>query len=328
MRTIPVMLGACGQPTPELADFEATNALLAPRSLDSMLFIQNLSSEPVFYSSYKTWAADLDAMIISTMSPGSSTLNAFAGGAYDSTGLYSDGGLDGLAAECVSYGQPLIIRLAHEFNSHWSSGANPYGYMEETAAQFVAGWQHIVTLFRNQGAGNVSWMWCPNVWGLEGIPAGTVCDPTIADGSGVNWYPGDSYVDYVALDGYMSNQSPEMYTPSDLFTSNLSEIAGITSKPFGICEVGCAEDSRLSGIGGKPGWYELLFGLVPQLGCCFMNNWEQVISAPDTNQGDYTINSSGTDPAAQAAFVAGVTTYPFAAQPAAVRPALLRLGGC
>ena len=57
-----------------------------------------------------------------------------------------------------------------------------------------------------------------------------------------------------------------------------------------------------------------------------MNNWEAVVST-GTNQGDYTINSSGSDATAQAAFAAGVTAYPLAAQPAAPRT-LLRLGGC
>ena len=324
MRILPFMLGSPGQPSPELADFQAMNTLLEPRALDIMLFIQDPVSEPVFYSAYPTWASDLGCVMMCTLAP-SITLSSMGSGTYDSSGLYDDAGLDGLAAQCVSYGLPLIIRLCHEFNGNW----NAYGYTQETAAQFVAGWQHVVSLFRAQGATNVSWCWCPNVWGLAGIPEGTAIDPTVPDGSGVNWYPGDSYVDYVALDGYMSNDSPDAYTPSDLFTANFASIAGITSRPSGIAEVGCAEDDRLSGIGGKPGWYGLLFELIAGLsGFCFLNNWEQVITPPDTNAGDYTINSSGTDPAAQTAFVAGVTTYPFAAQPGCARPGLLRLGGC
>lgn len=319
------MLGACGQSSPGLADFQATNALLAPgRALDIMLFIQNPVTEPVFYSSYSTWAAELGCVMLCTLAP-SMTLSSMGSGSYDTTGLYGGTGLYGLAQQCKSYGLPMLVRLCHEFNGNWNS----YGSESETAAQFVAGWQHVVTYFRGQGVSNVSWVWCPNTWGLAGISAGVDLDPTAADGSGVNWYPGDSYVDYVALDGYMSNDSPNLYTPSELFSSQAAAIAGITSRPFGIAETGCAEDSRLSSVGGKAGWYGLLFSLVAaNPSCVFLCNWEAVIPSQDSNAGDYTINSSGADPAALAAFLAGVTAYPFAAQPACARPGLLRLGGC
>lgn len=322
MRVLPFILGSPGQATPALADFQAFNALLAPgRKLDMMLFIQDPVSEPVFYAAYPTWAAALGCEIMSTLAP-SITLSSMGSGSFDSTGLYNNTGLNGLAAQCVSYGKPMLIRLCHEFNGNW----NAYGYTQETAAQFVAGWQHVVTLFRAQGASNVSWCWCPNVWGLAGIPQGTDIDPTIADSSMVNWYPGDSYVDYVALDGYMSNDSPQLYTPSNLFTGNFASIAGITPKPCGIGEVGCAEDGRLSSVGGKAGWYRLLFTLAASVpGLCFMTNFEQVITPPATNAGDYTINSSGNDPVAGAAFAAGAAAYPFAAQPAG--RLLARAGG-
>jgi len=329
MRTIPVNLGTCGQATPELADYQAFNALTSPRVIDIQLFLNSLNTEPVWYSAYATWAAELGTLMMSTMSPSTTTLNAFAGGAYDTTGLYSNAGLYGLARQCALYGQPVIIRLAHEFNGG-KDFMYAYGYLNETAAQFVAGWQHIVTYFRAQGATNVLWCWCPNIWDTAGVPAGWICDPTANDGSGSNWYPGDAYVDIIGLDGYMSTQSTDAATPSTLFMGNYTSLTGLTGKPFAICEVGCAEDSRLTALcGGKAGWYELLFAMVAgsMPNCIIVNNWSQVIVPPATNDGDYTINSSGTDPAAQAAFVAGVTAYPFAAQPAAVRPHLLHLGG-
>jgi hypothetical protein len=295
MRILPLMLGACGQPTPALADFQATNALLAPgRALDMMLFIQDPVTEPVFYSAYATWAAALGCEMMCTLAP-SMTLGSMGSGTYDTTGLNGNTGLHGLAAQCKTYGLPLIIRLAHEFNGSW----NAYGNTNETAASYVAGWQHIVTYFRGQGVTNVSWCWCANIWGTPGVAANIV-DPTAADSSHVN-------------------------TPSTLFSANYASLAGLTGKPFGISEVGCAADPRLTALcGGKDGWYGLLFELIagwPNV--CFMTNWEAVVTPPATNQGDYTVNSSGTDPAALAAFTAGITAYPFAAQPGvpSLRPA-------
>lgn len=319
MRTLPVMLGVPGGSSPAITDFEAMNALIAPRPIDTMLIFQDLITEPVFYSAYTTWASTLGCTLMSTLSPSSGTLGAFTAGTYDSSGLFSGTGLNGLAAGCASYGKPMLIRLAHEFNGNWS----PYGNTAETALSYVNGWKHIVTLFRAQGATNVSWVWCANIWG--GIESASIVDPTVADGSGVNWYPGDAYVDYISLDGYMLTGDSAARTPSTLFSANYATLTGMTSKLFGISEVGCAADSRLTALcGGKAGWYNLFFQLAatwPKF--CFVNSWQR-ITGPD----DCTISSSGTDPAAQAAFSAGVNAYPFAAQPATTQPNLLRLGGC
>jgi len=75
-------------------------------------------------------------------------------------------------------------------NGSWSdwnpdNSAQPAG---ETPATYVAMWQHVVNYFRSAGVTNVKWVWAPNVDG--------------GDGSMAAYYPGDSYVDYVGLDGY------------------------------------------------------------------------------------------------------------------------------
>lgn len=323
MRTQPVMLGGACYPSPDITNFQAVNALLAPgRALDMLLFITDPVSSPVFFSAYPGWAAQLGAIMMCTMAP-SATLSSLGSGSFDTTGLNAGAGLNGLAATCRQFGGEMIIRLCHEFNGDW----NAYGNTQETAAQFVAGWQHVVSVFRSQGAANVRWCWCPNIWAIPGIAANVV-NPTTADGSGVSWYPGDSYVDYIALDGYMSTDNTFCQTPSTLFAANYATLTGFTSRPFGIAEIGCAADSRLTAVcGSKAGWYQLLFEMTaawPNL--CFMTNWDAPVTG-SSNRGDYTIDSSGTDPAALAAFTAGAKAYPFAAQPAAPFP-LLRPGGC
>ena len=57
-------------------------------------------------------------------------------------------------------------------------------------ATFVAAWRHIVTLFRDEGADNVTWLWTVNQW----TPDGT--GPIAA------WWPGQGYVTWVGIDGY------------------------------------------------------------------------------------------------------------------------------
>lgn len=301
----PVGLGTPGASSPALSDFTAFNSLISPRSVDLLLFFQDLDTEPLFYAAYPTWASTLQATIISTLSPGARKLSDYTSGAFDTTGLYSNLGLQGLANAAASYGLPIIVRLCHEFNGDW----NAYGYQKETAAQFVAGWKHVHDIFVAAGATNAKFFWCPNIWPPAKSAANAV-DPLIVDGSGVNWYPGDAYVDIIGLDGYMMTTNTTTDSPTNLFLSNYATLtSAIPSKPFAIGEFGVAAQARLSSLGGKAGWYDKFFALVKdhmpktRFACQWQRN-----TPPD----DTTISSSGADSAAALRFVAGVTSPNFA----------------
>jgi hypothetical protein len=62
------------------------------------------------------------------------------------------------------YHQPILLRLAHEPDHAgypWSiRGGN-------TPDEYVAGWRHVVDLFRREGASNVNFVWNP--WSPEGV---------------------------------------------------------------------------------------------------------------------------------------------------------------
>jgi hypothetical protein len=291
--------------SPSLAGYQAFNAKIAPRKIDQMLFLSNMNVDPAIGTNWATWAATLGASICNTLYPNTTTLGAFAAGTYDTTGLNANAGLVGLAAACASYGKPMIIRLAHEFNGNWCPS---YGQAFETAAQFVAGWQHVVTLFRTQGALNVRWCWNPNVWGK---PFDNAIDPTVADGSGVNWYPGDAYVDIVALDSYVDTEDGTLYTPLQRIQPCYATLSGLYAKPFAMGEFGVTKDSRLQAFcGGKNGYYDLLFSLFGTMANLeFIQQWEQPGNA-QTPTDDWTISSSGSEPVAAAAFVRGVSAPP------------------
>jgi hypothetical protein len=49
--------------------------------------------------------------------------------------------------------------------------------------------RHIVSTFREEGADNVRWVWCPNASAFE-------------DGEAQEFYPGDDFVDWTCADGY------------------------------------------------------------------------------------------------------------------------------
>lgn len=292
-----------------LALFQAFNSKIAPRKIDSLHFLQDLNQDPAVGAGWVSWAQALgaDTMFI-TLSPFETTMSAFTAGTYDTTGLNGGTGLAGLAAQLAAAsaaGLKVIVRLAHEFNGNW---APAYGNTHETAAQFVAGWRHIVQTMRAHGATAVRWCWCPNAYGH---PFDNTVDPLAADSSGVNWYPGGDVVDLFGLDGYIDVEDTYLLTPSDLFNTYITIRAAI-NKPGSISEFGCAADSRLAAFcGGKSGWYDQFFAWCATLdGLELVQQWEQPGNT-STPGDDWTIDSSGLDMAASRSFAVGAQAPPF-----------------
>lgn len=132
------------------------------------------------------------------------------------------------ANEAAAFGRPFFLRLAHEMNGDWS----PWGVTSgNTPALYVAMWRHVVSIFRAAGATNVRWVWSPNVNGAAGVAP---FQP---------YYPGDFWVDDVALDGY--NWGPVKSSPwlsfAALFGPSYEALARMTSKPIMIGETGSTE---------------------------------------------------------------------------------------
>jgi len=81
---------------------------------------------------------------------------------------------------------PLILRVNHEFDNPSSVG---WGKDPEV---YVAAWERIVNIFREENVSNVKWFWCPNFSSDAGV--------LYAD-----YYPGDSYVDIIGIDMYANS---------------------------------------------------------------------------------------------------------------------------
>lgn len=114
---------------------------------------------------------------------------------------------------------PVAVDFDHEFNGPWWH----WGYTHVSPSAFVAAWRHIVNIFRRNGATNVTWIWNPNV-------SGRLTAPKLQP-----WYPGNSYVNWIGLDGYF-------YNPPDTFKSvflpTMDQIRSFSKKPFLIVETG------------------------------------------------------------------------------------------
>jgi mannan endo-1,4-beta-mannosidase len=157
--------------------------------------------------------------------PTDASVAAIAAGTYD-------GYLRAYADSVRDFGHPVVIGFGHEMNAPWYS----WGYGWVPAATFVRAWRHIVTLFRAQGADNVTWMWT-----LQADAKGT--------GPIASWWPGAQYVSWVGIDGYY-------FRPTDTFTSifasTIHQVRELTSLPVLISETavgpGVGQSARIQNL--------------------------------------------------------------------------------
>ena len=161
---------------------------------------------------------------------------AIAAGAYDPY-------LERAAREAAAFRRPLLLRLAHEMNGSWSSwGAGVNG---NAPAEYVAMWRHVVAIFRAVGATNVRWVWSPNVRGAGSSPTSAAVAPFQP------FYPGDRWVDFVALDGYNwgAVRGSGWHSFASLFAPSYDALVKLTEKPVMIAETASAEAG-----GSKAAW--------------------------------------------------------------------------
>ncbi len=92
---------------------------------------------------------------------------------------------------------PIFISIDHEMNGNWYPYSQAYPGSNTSAADFVAAWRRIVTVFRAQGANNAAFVWSPNV-------------PNIGEIGYGSYYPGDSFVDWVGISFYSGNNMSDM----------------------------------------------------------------------------------------------------------------------
>lgn len=271
-----------------LADFQAFNALTG-RGIDCTMYFQAFPAEPIFYSSQLTDSTTLNATPQAAWIPsGVGIVAAINAGTHDAY-------IDGEAATVVAYNKKVQIRLMYEMNLNILD----YGPSSCSDAQYISAYQRIVTRFRNAGATKVEWVWTPNIWILS---AGGIPSP-------VTRYPGDAYVDWIGTDGYMNKLNGVVYTFEQLHYPEFQVLSAMApSKRYMIGETGQGQtDARVNRVQ----WYKDLQGtlnskmrVVKQFG--FFNRDKTA-----AGEGDYTIDTSGTDTASKNAIAAILNSSPF-----------------
>jgi hypothetical protein len=209
------------------------------------------------------------------MDPTNIAVAAIAAGGYDP---YQRSVADSVR----DFGGPVVIGFGHEMNATWYS----WGYGNVSPRVFVDAWRHVVTVFRGQGADNVTWLWT-----LQADQPGT--------GPIKSWWPGAGYVTWVGIDGYY-------FRPSDTFASVFGKtIAGVrrfTGKPVLLSETAvgplAGQSAKIPGLFAGVHQYHTL-GLV----------WFDIAQDAGLYHQDWRIEDS---PPAESAFRLGASTLTLA----------------
>jgi hypothetical protein len=224
-----------------------------------------------FATSFAEMVRRHGAVTILQMDPSDAFVPGIAAGDYD-------GYLRSFADSVRKFGHQVVIGFGHEMNATWYS----WGYGQVRPRTFVAAWRHIVTLFRGQGAGNVTWLWT-----LQADEPGT--------GPIASWWPGARYVTWVGIDGYYYRRSD---TFAGVFGKTIAQVRAITGQPVLLSETAvgpvAGQSAKIGDLFAGLRQYQAL-GLV----------WFDIAQDQGIYHQDWRIEDS---PAAAAAFRRGAST--------------------
>jgi len=140
------------------------------------------------------------------------------------------------------YGRPMFIRFDHEMNApgqphcvaEFFKCVDPATGAPQTPEDYVKAWRHVHDIFRDAGATNVSWVWCPS---SRDAPGDSDYE------SLAEIYPGDAYVDWTCLDGYNNIVVLNKWRSfGEIFDEPYRRIQAIApDKPFMIAEFNSTE---------------------------------------------------------------------------------------
>jgi hypothetical protein len=198
-----------------------------PGALPDYQYIETFSDmarqQPNLVAYYSGWAQPFNvsyanmlhshgAIPFVQIDPSFATVPAIPSGTYDTY-------LRSYADSVRDYGHAVVIGFGHEMNGDWYS----WGYRHTSPAHFVEAWRHIVTVFRQEGAYNVTWLWTVNQH------RGKSTAPIRA------WWPGPNYVTWVGIDGYYVHPHDSFQT---VFGPTMNQVQAITRKPILLSETG------------------------------------------------------------------------------------------
>jgi Glycosyl hydrolase family 26 len=236
-----VGLYVTGAPS-SMAPLTAAESVMGGRSAVVHFFVSDSESFPTARCQSIADHGSIPLVTLEFWSIGSTGLSAINNGSKDAY-------IKKFADAAKAYGGEIRLRPFHEMNGNWY----PWGgtMSSNSASQLVTAWKRVHDIFAAEGATNVKFVWCPN---NDSVPN------TTANKISAFW-PGDAYVDYVAIDGYNAGTSQSWSSWrlfSSVFSASYATVTGLTAKPLFIAETSSVEQG-----GSKAAWISDMFSVIP-----------------------------------------------------------------
>lgn len=141
-----------------------------------------------------------------------------------------DGTLRKFANGAKAYGKPVFVTFGHEMNGWYPWSGNPTLY--------IAAYRYVYNKVSKYGANNITWVW----------------NPYLDSGNMMAYYPGSSYVDWVAVDGYNTEDYGAAWSSAEqLFAESISQLESL-KKPVMIGELATDANNDYDQTVRKPEW--------------------------------------------------------------------------
>jgi hypothetical protein len=167
--------------------------------------------------------------------------------------LYSiiEGHMDGFFKQWATHVKQMkgtvLLRILHEFNGDWY----PWCVVnnDKNPELLVKAYRHIHTIFKNAGAKNARFIWCPNSMSVPQEPWNYI----------MNAYPGDEYVDFVGMDIYNGAEQPPVWRSfrKEGIENYFTLTQQLSNKTLFVCETASREREPGEGAGqNKSAWIQ------------------------------------------------------------------------
>jgi len=169
-------------------------------------------------------AIRLGALPLIQLNPRTVTMAQIASGAEDRY-------IKSYALAVKKFRCDVVLSLGHEMNGWWYHWGLPW----TQPATFIAAWRHVHGIFATAGATNVIWSWDPSHQ-YDQVAPGKVASPAS------EWYPGNAYVDWVGVDGYLGqDRNGDLQNFGEIFSHQLASIESVAkNKLIYVAETGVA----------------------------------------------------------------------------------------
>ncbi|MDQ5853949.1 MAG: hypothetical protein M3380_18170, partial [Chloroflexota bacterium] len=145
------------------------------------------------------------------------------------------------------------LRLGHEMNGNWYPWSAAVG--NNSPADYVRMWQRVKGIFTAKGMESTRLQW---VWSVNNTDSAAFTAEA--------YYPGNTYVDWVAIDGYnwgTSQPWSSWQAPAAVYGNMLGRLRAISTRPVAITEL--ASSTALGGgmsVAAKAQWITDVYAYV------------------------------------------------------------------